>query len=331
MNYLIEKNKIKILCTEFNPKDIFECGQVFSYKKIEQFYFVYPGENLAAIYFENENYYVECLKGTPEFFVNYFDLGNNYSNIIKKIKKLNKNEFNLQLIDEAIEFGKGIRILKQEFVETLISFIFSANNNIKRFTNSLNLLRKNYGEKINVKNKSKNNRINLILEKNEFYSFPNLETLKNLTEEYFVSIGAGYRANYLVDTISRISNNSFEDFNKLPTEALLLEIEKFKGVGRKVGECVLLFAFSRLDVFPVDTWINKVYFDLFGENEKTNRKQISKFLVEKFGLLSGYVQQYLFYYKRELWKNFWLFWTKIILGVDKVENLWYHNYGSNPQ
>ena len=154
--------------------------------------------------------------------------------------------------------------------------------------------------KIVVKNKSKNKKINLILEKNEFYSFPKLEKLKNLTENYFITIGAGYRANYLFDTIQKLSTDSFEQLNKLPTENLLAELEKFKGVGRKVGECVLLFSFSRFDVFPVDTWINKVYLDLFEGNNRTNRKQISKFLVEKFGLLSGYVQQYLFYYKREL-------------------------------
>ena len=148
MNYSIKKNKIKILCEEFNPKDIFECGQVFSYKNIEEFYFVYPGENLAVVYLENGNYIVEILKGTTEFFVDYFDLDKNYSTIIKKIENLNKNKHETELFEKAVGFGKGIRILKQEFVETLVSFIFSANNNIKRFTNSLNLLRKNNGEKI---------------------------------------------------------------------------------------------------------------------------------------------------------------------------------------
>ena len=302
MNYSIKKNKIKILCEEFNPKDIFECGQVFSYKKIEQFYFVYPGENLAVVYLENGNYIVEILKGTTEFFVDYFDLDKNYSTIIKKIENLNKNKHETELFEKAVGFGKGIRILKQEFVETLVSFIFSANNNIKRFTNSLNLLRKNNGEKIIIVNKSKNKEINLILEKNEFYSFPKLEKLKKLTENYFTEIGAGYRAKYLVDTLNEITNETFEKLNKLSTEELLVEIEKFKGVGRKVGECVLLFAFSRFDVFPVDTWINKVFIDLFGAEEKLSRKQMSKLLVERFGLLSGYVQQYLFYFKREITK-----------------------------
>ena len=301
MNYEIQNNKIFVLVKEFKPKDIFECGQVFCYKKIDEFYFVYPQDKLAVIYEENGKYVIECLNGSPQYFINFFDLETNYEKIIKNIKKLNKKQFNLELINKSLTFGNGIRILKQEFIETLISFIFSANNNIKRFTNSLNLLREKIGEEIKIENKLENKKINKIINENKFYTFPSLNNLKNLAEKFFVEIGAGYRASYLKETISEIDLETYDKLNKFSTEELLKELIKFKGVGRKVAECVILFSFKRFDVFPVDTWIRKVYFDLFEDkNEKISSQNISKKLINYFGMLSGFIQQYLFYFKREL-------------------------------
>ncbi len=299
MNYSICKNKIIVECEEFCPKEILECGQVFSYKKIEDFYFVYPGENLAVIYKENGKYIIEVLNGNLEFFINYFDLETDYGKIKEEIKKFSFKEFDKKLILKTLEFGSGIRILKQEIFETLISFIFSANNNIKRFTNSLNTLRRENGKEI-VARKSDNVEVQKILETEKFWSFPNIFTMRKLDEKYFKKIGAGYRAEYLADTIKNIDLKNFSNLECLETDKVLDELLKFKGVGRKVGECVLLFSLGRLDVFPVDTWIEKVFFEMTKEKTKISREKISKQLINKFGKFSGYLQQYLFYYKREI-------------------------------
>ena len=82
----------------------------------------------------------------------------------------------------------------------------------------------------------------------------------------------------------------------MPTITLRQELLKIKGVGPKVAECILLFAFNKKDVFPVDVWMERVYYEFFSK-ETRNRVQISKYLVEKYGNLAGYIQQYLFYYK----------------------------------
>ena len=133
-----------------------------------------------------------------------------------------------------------------------------------------------------------------------FYSFPSLEELKTLNADFFKSIGAGYRAEYLVSSI-KVLDQFLMDFstecNKTSDE-ILENLLKLKGVGRKVADCIILFGYNRNDVFPVDTWIKKVYSEIF--LSETNAIKISNLLKERYGNLSGYAQQYLFYSKRSL-------------------------------
>ena len=301
MKYLINKNKILVKCSEFDPKSIFECGQTFSYKKFDDVYITYPANFLAAVYKEKGNYVIECLIGETKYFINYFDLDNDYKKIIEHIKEINikQNYFNKDFIFNALEFGKGIRILKQEKIETIISFIFSANNNIKRFTKSLNLLRENFGEEMIVDCNKISKKIRNLMLNEKFYSFPTLNTLESLDIHYFLKIGAGYRGQYLFRTINKLRLFLCKDFNLITTDDLLHMLLKLDGVGIKVAQCILLFAFNRKDVFPVDTWIKKVYQDMNEGKLIKTPAEISKYLVSIFKDFSGYTQQYLFYFKRE--------------------------------
>lgn len=266
---------------EFCPTHILECGQVFCYKKIDENKFiVYPQDKCCLIFKTDFGY---CLKTKDvDFFENYFDLTSDYLEIKNQLKTFKELEF-------ALSFGSGIRILKQDILETIISFIISANNNIKRITATLDKIRAHFKKRIS-------NELNY-----EIYAFPTLSELASLDEEFFKSVGAGYRAKYLVETISKLNNykkSSTNAIDNLETKTLLNELLQFKGVGRKVAECILLFGFGRKDVFPVDTWIKKIYKDIFGENT-LNANQISDILISRYGKNSGYAQQYLFYSKRE--------------------------------
>ncbi len=303
MKYSVEKNSIIIhSINEFNPEHIFECGQIFCYKKINNFYFTYPEEYLAVVYKNLDSYYIDILNGDVEYFVNFFDLNNNYE-LIKNsiINHLEVNNIkNKKYFIDSINNGYGIRILKQDVIETIVSFIFSANNNIKRIKNSLNLLRKKFGSKIIIKNSIMSKKYKNILESENFYSFPKLYELKKIEINSFKEIGAGYRANYLVNTIANLSDDVKNQFIKLNSDQTVCELQKFSGVGRKVAECITLFSLGKTDVFPVDTWIKKVYLDI-EDNEIiiNNQNTISKKLTMRFGTLSGYIQQYLYFYKRE--------------------------------
>ena len=114
-------------------------------------------------------------------------------------------------------------------------------------------------------------------------------------------MGTGYRAGYLYKVLREITPEMLSAFASLPTDKLRASLIALSGVGPKVADCVMLFGYNRFDVFPVDTWIVKMYNMFYAPQDK--REQIAKNLVDEFGELSGYAQQYLFYYQRSFIKK----------------------------
>lgn len=274
MEYQIKHNKIVFpINPDFNIYDICHCGQLFRYFQNNQSTKIIAKNQIANIFSDNGEIIIEC--SNPEFFVDYFDLGTDYSAIKSK---LNQNDF----LQKAVNFGAGIRILKQDFFETFLSFLISQNNNIKRIQGSLNRLASDFGQKVG-----------------EDFLFPTPQALKGVGEKYFESIGTGYRAKYLSEFVNNYDESLFERLKTMPTNLVRDELMKFLGVGQKVADCILLFGMGRKDVFPVDTWIDKVASEHFGLSG-ASRPDMAKKLVKYFGDLSGYAQQYVFYYKREI-------------------------------
>jgi len=273
MKYKIIGNKIVFNKNDdFDAKSILECGQMFRFFKTDKGYTVITGKHIAEIIETEDKVEIKC--SDPKVFVNFFDLNTDYS----KIKKsLNKYEF----LKDAIEKGKGIRIAKGEPEEIIYQFIISQNNNIKRIQKIVEKMSE-LGEKIN----------------NKFNAFPSSKILSKMPLEYFQNLGAGYRDIYLYEVSQVLSQTNIEEKKKLSDEDLYKWLISLKGVGPKVASCIMLFGFNRTSSFPVDTWIEKVYRKYFYEGEKT-RPQISEFLQDKFGAMSGIVQQCLFYYIRE--------------------------------
>ncbi len=273
--YKVENGKIIITNKlDFDITHILECGQVFRFKKLaEGHYIVYSLDKKAEIITYDSH--VEILCNDTEYFVNYFDLNTDYSQIKKDLSKF-------ELLKEPIKYGYGIRILKQDLFEMIISFIISANNNIKRIQGIIEKICSYCGKNMG-----------------DYYAFPTLDELLSCTEENFKSFGAGYRASYLYKVCRQLQEFSLDEIEKSDSDSARKLLCTLMGIGPKVADCILLFGLNRQDVFPVDTWIMKVYKDMFGGN-LTNREKIAKYLVNYFGeSMSGYAQQYLFYNKRE--------------------------------
>lgn len=277
MDYIVEKGKITVINPEdFDIRKTLECGQVFRFKKIDDGYQIIAKNERAVLKNVQNNVEIACTD--ENFFVKYFDLCKNYDIIRLKLKDKG-------LFCAAIDFGQGIRILKQNPFETLISFIISANNHIPRIKSVIERLSDALGEK-----------------ENGFNAFPTAAALASKDADFYFKAGLGYRAPYIAET-ARAINDGFDldGLSDLPTDEARKILMTLKGVGPKVADCILLFGFGREDVFPVDTWIKKVYNSYFGQEE--NPLKIRKALTDKFGDLSGYAQQYLFFYKRELENN----------------------------
>lgn len=273
LKYEVQKDKIIIFGkSEFNPKHILECGQFFRYFKNENGeYVAISGDNVVRIE-ECDTGYILHTKN-PLKIKELFNLDEDYSKIKSELAKD-------MVVSKCLPEASGLRIVKNEPLETICSFIISANNNIKRIKLIIERLCKAVGREI----------------EDGYFAFPKIEDFKGLDEAFFRSIGAGFRAKYLAELYENYNEFIKEDAEKLTTKELRARLMKIKGVGRKVADCILLFAYNRMDVFPVDVWMERVYYESF-EGEKVKRDKIPEILVKRFGNLSGYAQQFLFYHK----------------------------------
>ena len=273
MDYIKNKDSIVILNLEdFNAKQILDCGQIFRYTIDENVAVVHSKDKQAKIITEKEK--ITISTQDVDYFENFFDLKTDYSAIKNQLKK---DEF----LTKAVEYGKGIRILNNDTYEMIVSFIISANNNIKRIKKSIEWLCEKFGDN-----------------KSDYFAFPTLEQLKTATVEDFRSAGLGYRAEQMAQTIQKLTEQDIINLKTKSQEEQFKFLVSLKGIGEKVANCIMLFGLGAKNVFPVDTWINKVYNRLTNSVE-TDRKKITKELSSRYGELSGYAQQYFFYYFRD--------------------------------
>lgn len=275
----------KIITEEefFNVKDTLECGQIFRFKPFEKGYLVFSKDMACYAYNEDGKAVIECETENEGYFRNFFDLSRDYSLIYSRAKKSRYD-----IVSLAAEAGKGIRILNQDKTETLFSFLTSQNNRIPRIKSIIERTCAARG----VKNSFSGE---------EYYSFPLPKELFDENVGFYNGLGYGYRSDFIRSTAKRLIENADEldKMTALSTKELKESLMSFKGVGPKVADCVSLFAYHKTDAFPVDTWIEKLYREDFNGAEK-NRNKINEFFVNSFGEDSGYIQQYVFYYKRSI-------------------------------
>lgn len=273
MNYVKDKDKIIITNLEdFNIVQILDCGQIFRYNIDDNIAKVFSIDKMATITTYKDKVIIESEQ--IDYFEHFFDLNTDYG----KIKFILKDDLFLK---DAIKFGYGIRILKNDLFEMIVSFIISANNNISRIKKSIDYLCTHFGTRMNG-----------------YYAFPRLEELKIATVQDYIDAGLGYRATYMYDTIQCLTYeilNNIKEMNPQQQKDFLVSL---KGIGDKVANCIMLFGLGVMSSFPVDTWINKVY-NVIMKTNSTDRKKIQIEMTNRYGGLSGYAQQYFFYYFRE--------------------------------
>jgi len=260
----------------FNLEHTFLCGQCFRWEQMDDGSFsgvtggkVYQIRDLGGTFVIDNATYKDY-----NYLKKYLDLERDYG----KIKQtLSKNE----LLKKAINVGWGIRILRQDFFETLISYIISQQNNIKRITKLVNALCEKYGKPIFYKGKT-------------YYAFPTPEELSAAAIPDLLQLGLGYRAEYVYYAVKDVLSGriSEEILLDLPTNEARKLLLSMKGVGDKVCDCIMLFSLGKSGLFPVDVWIRRVMEENYSSD---NPKEAGEAM---FGELSGFAQQYLFYYRR---------------------------------
>lgn len=278
----MEEIQLKVDC--FNLKYTLECGQCFRWKKEEQYYVGVIKDRVIKIRQDKDMLYIigSNMENIEKVITEYFNLDTDYNEIEKRIILVDEN------VKRAVSNTTGLRFLKQDFFETIISYIISANNNIPRISKSVNEISKRYGTKVE-------------LDGEEYYLFPTPEQLKNVRVEDYRQCGVGFRDKYIYDTVQKIVNKEI-DLDKMfeeDTQTLKKELLALMGVGPKVADCILLFSCSRFEVFPIDTWVEKIMRKLYFDNKEATKKQIQHYADENFKSDAGIIQQHLFYNIRE--------------------------------
>lgn len=273
----------------FEPKHIFECGQCFRWNEEKDG--SYTGifkNNILNVKKEDNKIIFKgiCEENIIKTCTNYFNLDTNYEKIKEELSNID------EYLKTSISYGNGIRILKQDLWETIISFIISANNNIPRIKGIIERISKKYGKEIIWNEKS-------------YYTFPTIDELSKASLEDLRALGLGFRDKRVYDTTKMILNKEI-DLSKIESsndiEFIKEELIKLPGVGGKVADCIMLFALNKFEVFPIDVWVRRVMNELYIKNEdetKVDKKEIAKLAQEKYSNLAGLAQQYLFYWKRE--------------------------------
>lgn len=268
---------------DFNLYNTFECGQCFRWSgNIDGSYSGVAKGRAVRLHMTGDRLLIEncTLDDFKNIWFDYFDLGRDYSDLIKMISKDD-------IMKKAVGFGKGIRLLRQDIWEVLISFIISANNRIPMIKKVVAAISEILGDSIGFDGET-------------FFAFPGVQDLAGSSADEISICKAGFRCKYIIEA-SRMVLNGDVDLGKLKdmdTADARNELCKLPGVGHKVADCTLLFSGAHYNVFPTDVWVKRVMEELYFNREASFR-EIQEFSVRYFGDLAGFAQQYLFFYARE--------------------------------
>jgi N-glycosylase/DNA lyase len=277
----------------FDVRKIFDCGQCFRFEPVEnteheaEFSGIAHGRFISVAQDGSDIYIYNASEAEyNDIWRCYLALDADYAAIDREILSLSDNE----KLRSAVEYGNGIRILRQEPWEAICSFIVSQNNNIPRIKKIIEAMARECGEPIEIPEGMREK----LSPSTAPYAFPTPSALLSLGVDGIFALKTGFRAKYIYDAAEKFARGEIDcEFlrESKSTGECIEHLSGIKGVGPKVACCALLFGFSRYDAFPIDVWIKKVIEKYFGVSPE-------KFSPATLGEYAGIAQQYLFYYER---------------------------------
>ncbi len=277
----------------FNLGFTLDCGQAFRWnKRGEWWYGVVREKSFKIRQVSNE---LEFENVDADFVKDYFGLRDD---LPKFFSQITIDEH----IKDAVEKFNGLRILRQDPWECLISYICATYKNIPAIRQMLSNLSKKFGSK-------------KALNSYEFHTFPTPARLAKASIKELAECGVGYRAEYVSETAKAICGNDFklDGLKKKDYEKARRELLAFPGVGLKVADCVSLFSLGKLEAFPVDTWIKRIIIKYYASHfsrdfikkisskkslANSEYKRLNLFGRRYFGRYAGYAQEYLYHFER---------------------------------
>ena len=281
----------EVAAYDFDLALTLDSGQTFHWEKEGPGFVGAIGER--AVYVEQHGSALEIRKGEtsssgsqqsglPGIAARYFALDHPLSEIYASLP-------DDRTMQAALGYCRGLRIMRQPRWECLATFITSSMKQVAHIRQISSALRKRFGTRLSICG-------------TQAYAFPYAEKLAGLTEKKLRDCGLGYRAKNLLATAQRVASGEadLESWRALPDAELRTQLLALPGVGPKVANCVMLFAYERLRAFPIDVWIERVLLrKYFPRRRRVTARQLRDFAAKHFGENGGYAQQYLFHYARK--------------------------------
>lgn len=261
--------------SNFSLEYTLNSGQFFLYEKIDDWYYIILKNVVFKVKQEQNKLFFKGIK--KEDLIHFLSLDID----LKKLTKEFENDLHLKVAKQKYD---GLRLMRVDLFQTIISFVLSSASNIAKIKKNLKLLCKEFGEKVEFENMI-------------FYTFPKIGTLNDL--EKIKSCKCGFRSKYIYSINEYLIQNphfleKIKSSNYNQAKQLLI---KLPGIGPKVADCICLFALGH-DAFPIDTWIKQIIEKLYLNGDIKTIKQIEQFININFKQNKGIKQQYLFHYAR---------------------------------
>ena len=273
---------------EINIDDTINSGQVFLWKKIDSKWYGVDGKKILIL--------KDKLDVKSKNIHNFFRFDDDFQGIKKQLSKD-------KVMKKAINNFPGMRILRQDPFQCYISFIVSSNSNIPNIQTRLQKLSQKFGEK-------------KIVDKNEFFLFPEPEKLANASINEIAKCGLGYRTKYVKKAAIAVNKGmiDFSSLKKQDYQEARDSLCQVFGIGKKVADCILLFSLDKLEAVPLDRWVLRILQKYYSKEFQISTKTITEKtydelhnkIVDHFGKYAGYGQQFLFKNERDSFDKKWL-------------------------
>lgn len=272
-----------ITAPHFNLALTLESGQVFHWHRVGAGWVGTIGSQ--PVYVEQAGKSLRVPAGMGSLVRQYFALDHALPEIYETFPK----DRDMAL---ATSFCNGLTIIQQPVWECLATFITSSLKQVAHIRQMSLSIRKTFGEPV-------------LYPGLELYTYPAPQRLAAASEKQLRDCKLGFRAKYLVGAARMITEGKIdlERIAGMDDAEALAELCKLPGIGEKVANCVLLFAYGRLKAFPIDVWIERVLREIYFKGKrKVTAKRLKRFSQEYFGPYGGYAQQYLFHHARKTYR-----------------------------
>ncbi len=276
---------VRVKTEYFSLRKIMESGQIFRmYEPEEGLFVVFSGDRRLEIKQENESEVCFLCEKTEfeGYWEEYFDLKRDYAAIVKKAKEINagKHDRGSSFLAKACEFGSGIRILRQDIWEMMLSFIISQQKQIPSIRKCIEALCARFGTKHEEEVSDTIKNENTVADKTVWYGFPTAQAIVSSGPEGLKGLSLGYRERYIYETALKYLTEGIKDEEiiGMPYEKAKAFFCSYTGIGEKVADCICLFGAGFRDAFPIDVHIKEI---LYREFVSDDRKSVIEEAVRK--------------------------------------------------